>query len=208
VSPFRRSFLVWALVVAAAWVAFNLPYKKGLLGEWAGFPWTYYGGFVGFDGWALVGDIEVGALVTAAVAAACAWSRTRRPVEPPPSRRTSAVSLHVSGEASHPSHHFAASRGSRGETAVDRSRAAAALLGGVGLLLFSGFLLLWTYAWCLTDPSDPFYYFNKLRMMFNLPDPGVVTWLGLALFLDGLVLVVYGIVNAVRPPRSSARNDS
>ncbi len=82
-SPFRRSFLARALVVGTAWVVLNLPRRIGLLGEWAGFPWTFYGGFVGFDGQALVADIAVGALVTVGVAAACAWSRTRRPVEPP-----------------------------------------------------------------------------------------------------------------------------
>jgi hypothetical protein len=88
-SRFWRSFLVWALIVGAVWVALNLAkgYRKGLLG---GFPWAFYGGAVGFDGWALVGDIAVGVLVTVGVAAACAWSRTRGRSGSPlgPSRRS------------------------------------------------------------------------------------------------------------------------
>jgi hypothetical protein len=87
------------------------------------------------------------------------------------------------------------------ENPVDKGRIAGAIASGFALLLLSGIVLSWVYAWCMTDSSDPDYYYMKLRMMFGFPDPGIGTWLGIALFLSGSALITYGIAKAVQRMR-------
>lgn len=83
---------------------------------------------------------------------------------------------------------------------MDKWRAAGAIASGFTLLFLGGVLLLWVYAWSLTDRSDPDYYLNKLDIMFRMPDPGIGTWFGLALSLAGCLLIVYALAKVVRLP--------
>jgi hypothetical protein len=49
------------------------------------------------------------------------------------------------------------------------------ILLGCAFCIPPGLLLLVIYGLCLTDSSRPDYHIAKLRMMFELPDPGVMT---------------------------------
>ena len=67
--------------------------------------------------------------------------------------------------------------------------AASRLLRGLLLGIFSGPLLLWIYAWCMVDTTQPDWITNKLHMMFQMPDPGVVTVLALSGLACALLLM-------------------
>jgi hypothetical protein len=69
------------------------------------------------------------------------------------------------------------------------------ILGGGGLCLSAGFLLLIVYGMCLTNPSSPTYYLDKLPVMFDLGNGGgVIAWPASVTFLFEIALIGYGIV--------------
>jgi hypothetical protein len=68
------------------------------------------------------------------------------------------------------------------------------ILLGCAFCIPPGSLLLVIYGLCLTDPHRPDYHVAKLRMMFRMPDPGVLTWLAVGgVFLGWYMAVVGGI---------------
>lgn len=80
-----------------------------------------------------------------------------------------------------------------------RNRLTSSLCGvllGFSLCIPPAVLLLIIYGLCLTDPSRPDYYALKLHMMFHMPDPGLLTWLGIAGVFFGLSIA---FIRGVRP---------
>jgi hypothetical protein len=74
-------------------------------------------------------------------------------------------------------------------------------LTGLTLMGLLGFVLLFVYAFSLVNPARPDYHLAKLRMMFNLPEPGIVTIPALLGFLTGLAMLLWGMLFALlRPP--------
>jgi hypothetical protein len=70
------------------------------------------------------------------------------------------------------------------------------ILLGCAFCIPPGLLLLLIYGLCLTDPSRPDYQATKLRMMFTMPDPGLLTWMGVTGVFLGLAMA---IVEGIRP---------
>jgi hypothetical protein len=91
-----------------------------------------------------------------------------------------------------------------------RERGAGAILFGLALLLLGGLLLSWVYAWSMVDPNAPDYYAQKREAMVRWPDPGLGTWLGVALSAAGAAFIAFGVVYVAcpagdRPPPAAGR---
>src|SRR4051794_14986419 len=71
---------------------------------------------------------------------------------------------------------------------------------GCGLLLgpFSCLALLWIYAWCMVDETQPDWISHKLHLMFQMPDPGLVTVFSLGGLAYAFLLVARSATTLLR----------